>query len=97
MEVGLFETFRIPVPQFLHYFHALELGYRSKPCKYFVKSRQYSFNFELGSQFYSIINQVFWMKYLVMILLMSGRWVGGHRNVPVLVQAVSQKPLDINK
>ncbi|XP_064617945.1 LOW QUALITY PROTEIN: cGMP-inhibited 3',5'-cyclic phosphodiesterase 3A-like [Liolophura sinensis] len=31
MEVGLFETFRIPVPEFLHYFHALEMGYRKKP------------------------------------------------------------------
>ena len=33
MEVGLFETFRIPLPEFLNYFHALELGYREKPCK----------------------------------------------------------------
>ncbi|KAK3097062.1 hypothetical protein FSP39_006002 [Pinctada imbricata] len=31
MEVGLFETFRIPVTPFLHYFHSLELGYREKP------------------------------------------------------------------
>ncbi|XP_071134245.1 cGMP-inhibited 3',5'-cyclic phosphodiesterase 3A-like isoform X2 [Mytilus edulis] len=31
LEVGLFETFRIPLPQFLHYFHSLEKGYRSKP------------------------------------------------------------------
>ncbi|BFZ25003.1 hypothetical protein BsWGS_28043 [Bradybaena similaris] len=30
-EVGLMETFRIPLPQFLNYFHALELGYRDKP------------------------------------------------------------------
>lgn len=30
-EVGLMETFRIPLPQFLNYFHALEMGYRSKP------------------------------------------------------------------
>ncbi|XP_059141069.1 cGMP-inhibited 3',5'-cyclic phosphodiesterase 3A-like [Physella acuta] len=30
-EVGLMETFRIPVAEFLHYFHALELGYRDKP------------------------------------------------------------------
>lgn len=34
VEVGLFETFRIPVAPFLHYFHALEQGYRDKPCKY---------------------------------------------------------------
>ena len=34
MEVGLFETFRIPVAPFLNYFHALEMGYRDKPCKY---------------------------------------------------------------
>lgn len=31
VEVGLFETFRIPVAPFLHYFHALEQGYRDKP------------------------------------------------------------------
>ncbi|XP_052244847.1 cGMP-inhibited 3',5'-cyclic phosphodiesterase 3A-like isoform X2 [Dreissena polymorpha] len=31
MEVGLFETFRIPVAPFMKYFHALELGYRDKP------------------------------------------------------------------
>lgn len=31
LETGLFETFRIPLPEFLHYFHALELGYREKP------------------------------------------------------------------
>ncbi|XP_013381678.1 cGMP-inhibited 3',5'-cyclic phosphodiesterase A isoform X5 [Lingula anatina] len=30
-ETGLFETFRIPLPQFMHYFHALEEGYRDKP------------------------------------------------------------------
>nr|KAG5703271.1 hypothetical protein BaRGS_025513 [Batillaria attramentaria] len=30
-EVGLMETFRIPVVEFLNYFHALELGYRDKP------------------------------------------------------------------
>ncbi|ESO83445.1 hypothetical protein LOTGIDRAFT_133480, partial [Lottia gigantea] len=30
-EVGLFETFRIPLPEFMNYFHALELGYREKP------------------------------------------------------------------
>jgi len=34
VEVGLFETFRIPVGPFMNYFHALELGYRNKPCKY---------------------------------------------------------------
>ncbi|XP_048768882.2 cGMP-inhibited 3',5'-cyclic phosphodiesterase 3A-like isoform X2 [Ostrea edulis] len=31
LEVGLFETFRIPVTPFLQYFHALEQGYRDKP------------------------------------------------------------------
>ncbi|KAK3583959.1 hypothetical protein CHS0354_033754 [Potamilus streckersoni] len=31
MEVGLFETFRIPVGPFISYFHALEMGYRDKP------------------------------------------------------------------
>ncbi|XP_076444816.1 cGMP-inhibited 3',5'-cyclic phosphodiesterase 3A-like isoform X3 [Babylonia areolata] len=30
-EVGLMETFRIPVIEFINYFHALELGYRDKP------------------------------------------------------------------
>jgi cGMP-inhibited 3',5'-cyclic phosphodiesterase A len=30
-EVGLFDTFRIPVPEFLNFFHELELGYREKP------------------------------------------------------------------
>ncbi|KAI0208228.1 cGMP-inhibited 3',5'-cyclic phosphodiesterase A [Lamellibrachia satsuma] len=30
-EVGFFETFRIPLPEFLHYFHTLELGYRNNP------------------------------------------------------------------
>ncbi|KAH9500195.1 cGMP-inhibited 3',5'-cyclic phosphodiesterase A [Bulinus truncatus] len=30
-EVGLMETFRIPLAEFLNYFHALELGYRNKP------------------------------------------------------------------
>ncbi|KAI8791783.1 cGMP-inhibited 3',5'-cyclic phosphodiesterase 3A-like isoform X2 [Biomphalaria glabrata] len=30
-EVGLMETFRIPLAEFLNYFHALELGYREKP------------------------------------------------------------------
>ncbi|XP_071114452.1 cGMP-inhibited 3',5'-cyclic phosphodiesterase 3A-like isoform X2 [Haliotis cracherodii] len=31
MEVGLFETFRIPLAEFINYFHDLELGYRIKP------------------------------------------------------------------
>ncbi|XP_021363584.1 cGMP-inhibited 3',5'-cyclic phosphodiesterase A-like isoform X4 [Mizuhopecten yessoensis] len=31
MDVGLFETFRIPVAPFLHFFHELEIGYREKP------------------------------------------------------------------
>lgn len=31
LEVGLFETFRIPIQEFLAYFHALESGYRDKP------------------------------------------------------------------
>jgi len=33
-ETGLFETFRIPIDEFIAYFHALELGYRDKPCKF---------------------------------------------------------------
>ncbi|EEC07312.1 cGMP-inhibited 3,5-cyclic phosphodiesterase, putative [Ixodes scapularis] len=31
IEVGLFEAFKIPELEFLHYFHALESGYREKP------------------------------------------------------------------
>lgn len=31
LEVGLFDAFKIPEPEFLHYFHALESGYREKP------------------------------------------------------------------
>ncbi|GFY63150.1 cGMP-inhibited 3',5'-cyclic phosphodiesterase A [Trichonephila inaurata madagascariensis] len=30
-EVGLFEAFKIPVQEFLNYFHAVESGYREKP------------------------------------------------------------------
>ena len=33
-DVGLFETFKIPLRQFFQFFHALELGYRDKPCKF---------------------------------------------------------------
>lgn len=32
--MGLFDTFKIPVREFFHFFHALELGYRDKPCKF---------------------------------------------------------------
>lgn len=31
IEVGLFDAFKIPELEFLHYFHALESGYREKP------------------------------------------------------------------
>ena len=34
-ETGLFETFKIPIAEFLKYFRALENGYRDKPCKLF--------------------------------------------------------------
>ncbi|XP_014666857.1 PREDICTED: cGMP-inhibited 3',5'-cyclic phosphodiesterase B-like [Priapulus caudatus] len=30
-DVGLFETFKIPVKEFLSYFHAVEMGYHDKP------------------------------------------------------------------
>ncbi|XP_071035027.1 cGMP-inhibited 3',5'-cyclic phosphodiesterase 3A isoform X1 [Parasteatoda tepidariorum] len=30
-EVGLFEAFKIPIHEFLNYFHAIETGYREKP------------------------------------------------------------------
>lgn len=33
-ECGLMKEFNIPKKQFLNYMHALELGYRNKPCKY---------------------------------------------------------------
>lgn len=33
-EVDLIRTFRIPETEFLCYFHALELGYRDKPCMF---------------------------------------------------------------
>lgn len=32
-DMGLFETFKIPVREFMNYFHALECGYREIPCK----------------------------------------------------------------
>lgn len=32
-DTGLFETFKIPVKEFMNYFHALENGYRDIPCK----------------------------------------------------------------
>lgn len=32
-DTGLFETFKIPVHEFMNYFHALENGYRDIPCK----------------------------------------------------------------
>lgn len=51
VEVGLFETFRIPVAPFLHYFHALEQGYRDKPCKY----SQHSVRKNWTELFYSML------------------------------------------
>lgn len=32
-DTGLFQTFKIPVKEFMNYFHALENGYRDIPCK----------------------------------------------------------------
>ncbi len=32
-ETRIMEAFRIPIAEYLHYFHALENGYRHKPCK----------------------------------------------------------------
>lgn len=32
-DTGLFETFKIPIQEFMNYFHALENGYRVIPCK----------------------------------------------------------------
>ncbi|XP_035709062.1 cGMP-inhibited 3',5'-cyclic phosphodiesterase A isoform X7 [Folsomia candida] len=31
LETGLFDTFKIPIKEFINYFHALEMGYRNKP------------------------------------------------------------------
>lgn len=33
-DMGLFETFKIPVREFMNYFHALERGYRDIPCEH---------------------------------------------------------------
>lgn len=33
-DTGLFEAFRIPLPEFMNYFRALENGYRVIPCKF---------------------------------------------------------------
>lgn len=43
LEVGLFEAFKIPIREFFHFFHALELGYREKPCKSKCLTGIYSF------------------------------------------------------
>lgn len=32
-DTGLFEAFRIPLPEFMNYFRALENGYRVIPCE----------------------------------------------------------------
>lgn len=32
-DTGLFETFKIPIKEFMNYFHALENGYRDIPCE----------------------------------------------------------------
>ena len=40
-DTGLFETFKIPVQEFMNYFHALENGYRVIPCKSSVGLLQY--------------------------------------------------------
>lgn len=32
-DTGLFQTFKIPIQEFMNYFHALENGYRDIPCK----------------------------------------------------------------
>ncbi|RWS08164.1 cGMP-inhibited 3' [Dinothrombium tinctorium] len=32
-EAGLLDAFKIPIPEFLNYFRALEQGYKEKPCK----------------------------------------------------------------
>ena len=38
LETGMFETFKIPIREFINYFHALEMGYRDKPCKWIMPS-----------------------------------------------------------
>lgn len=37
-DTGLFETFKIPVREFMNYFHALENGYRDIPCEQTLQS-----------------------------------------------------------
>ncbi|XP_053575694.1 cGMP-inhibited 3',5'-cyclic phosphodiesterase 3A [Bombina bombina] len=36
-DMGLLETFKIPLREFMNYFHALECGYRDIPCKYWIQ------------------------------------------------------------
>ena len=33
-DMGLFEAFKIPIREFMNYFHALEIGYREIRLKY---------------------------------------------------------------
>lgn len=42
-DTGLFETFKIPVKEFMNYFHALESGYRDIPCKFKCLSAGHGF------------------------------------------------------
>ena len=46
-DTGLFETFKIPVNEFMNYFHALENGYRDIPCKCERHSHRLIFTFVL--------------------------------------------------
>jgi len=60
LETGLFETFRIPIKEFISFFHALELGYRDKPCKYeemriYYVSRDDLYIYIFMSQFRKVI------------------------------------------
>lgn len=42
-DMGLFEAFKIPVKEFMNYFHALEIGYREIPCKYELFMKYFKF------------------------------------------------------
>jgi hypothetical protein len=42
-DTGLFETFKIPVQEFMNYFGALENGYRDIPCKLCFRKANYAY------------------------------------------------------
>ena len=65
LDVGLFDTFKIPINEFINYFHALEMGYRDKPCK---------FQFNTSSMIHYHVEYTFLQPFPVFPLLKAGRW-----------------------